>query len=169
MSRPKEAHTEGHAGRRASLRRGLISRRGGLRKEGAWLWDHPPTAEAWGEEHGLLEQTGSWSGGDVGSAQGGRDQISGNCGVRTYPQGKRAPGGAWEQSSPSFSVNPVFDPAEDSKEARAGGAQLSVSGTGQSPSPNSEAQGALTLGGSEGWASGELGQGQEVFVCDSGA
>ncbi|OWK15752.1 SLC12A3 [Cervus elaphus hippelaphus] len=39
----------------------------------------------------------------------------------------------------------------------------------QSPRPNSEAQGAPTLGGTEGWATGELGQGQEVFVCDSGA
>lgn len=84
--------------------------------------------------------------GGVWSVQGGRDQISGSCGVRTLPQGKRAPREAWEQSSPSFSVNPVFDPAEDSKEARAGGAQLSISGTGQSPTPNSEAQGALTLG-----------------------
>lgn len=83
------------------------------------------------------------------------------------PQGKRAPREAWEQSSPSFSVNPVFDPAEDGKEARVGGAQLSVSGTGQSPRPNSEAQGALTLGGTEWWATGELSQGQEVFVCGS--
>lgn len=107
--------------------------------------------------------------GVAGSVQGGRDQISGSCGVRTFPQGKRAPGEAWEQSSPSFAVNPVFDPAEDSKQARAGGAQLSVSGTGQSPRPNSEAQGAPTLEGTEGWATGELGQGQEVFVCDSGA
>lgn len=49
MRCPEEAHTEGHMGRRASLRRGLISRRGGLGKEGTWLWDHPPTAEAWWE------------------------------------------------------------------------------------------------------------------------
>lgn len=87
--------------------------------------------------------------GGAWSVQGGRDQISGSCRVRTFPQGKRAPREAWVQSSPSFSVNPMFDPAEDSKEARAGGAHLSVSGTGQSPHPNSEAQEALTLGSTE--------------------
>jgi hypothetical protein len=37
MRCPEEAHTEGNAGRRASLRRALISRRRGLGKEGAWL------------------------------------------------------------------------------------------------------------------------------------
>lgn len=54
----------------------------------------------------------------------------------------------WEPSCcPSFAVNPVFDPAGDSKEASASKGRPSVSGTRQSP-PYSEAQDMLSLCGS---------------------
>lgn len=97
---------------------------------------------------------------------GGRDQISGSCGVRTFPQGKRAPREeAWEQSSPSFSVNPVFDPAETAR--KPGSVEPSCLSRLESvPRPNSEAQGALTLGGTGGGPQGTQ-PGQEVFVCGS--
>lgn len=62
---------------------------------------------------------------------------------------------------PSLAVNPVFDPAEEGKEASASRARPSVSGTRQSPATQGSGLSSCVAASGAGGA-GELGQGQET-------
>lgn len=98
---------------------------------------------------------GQWGGAGARSGEGDESgQHSGwpREGAQKCPRSRRSR----EQSYPSLAVNPVFDPAEDSKEASTNGARPSVSGTHQS-APHSEARGALIPWGSWWWAIREPG------------
>lgn len=71
------------------------------------------------------------------------------------PKVSQAMGTCKPSCTPSFAVNPVFDPAEDGKGASANGARPSVTGTCQSP-PHERLRVFLSGGDASGRPHGDL-------------